>query len=50
MAREVDEGWLQWASEECIIIPRWKYCMLGLLWPIIKLYYTKALLGQHTNY
>ena len=42
--------WLQWGPEECRQIPAWLYCLLGLMWPLLRLIYRKALLGQSTDY
>ena len=49
MAMESDDGWLQWHEEECIVIPKFVYCLLGLLWPIIRRIYNKPLKGQITQ-
>jgi hypothetical protein len=45
-----DGAWLQWMEEECIVIPSWLYCLLGLVWPLLRLFYRKSLEGQHTDY
>ena len=50
MARRIDSGWLQWGPEECIVIPFWMYALLGLAWPVLKLFYRRSLVGQHTDY
>ena len=49
MAREDSDGWLQWAPRECIVIRPWEYCVLGLLWPVLRFVYRKRLLGQSTD-
>jgi len=49
MSRLNDGGWLQWGPEECIKIPGWTYCVLGLLWPVIRWFYTRPLKGQNTD-
>ena len=45
-----DGAWLQWVEEECIPIKPWVYCILGIVWPLLKLFYRKPLNGQHTEY
>ncbi len=46
-----DGQWrLQWGAEDLIVIPPWLYCLLGLLWPLLRLVYRRALVGQHTEY
>ena len=43
-------GYLQWAPDECIKISGWFYYVLGFLWPLLFLIYTKKLIGQETSY
>ena len=50
MAPLNEDGWMQWAEEEMIIIPGWVYRLLGWAWPGLRLVYTKPLKGQHTEY
>ena len=52
MTLEIDNhaGWLQWGPEESIVISRWMYCFLGLIWPLLRLIYRKRLIGQNTDY
>ena len=45
-----DGAWLQWVEEECILIKPWVYCILGIIWPLLRLVYRKPLNGQHTEY
>ena len=44
-----NEGWLQWGPTELDVIPRWKYVLLILLWPFLKLLYREPLQGQPTD-
>lgn len=50
MAREVDDGWLQWTPDECIRISLLTYCCLAMFWPILRIMYSKRLLGQITDW
>lgn len=44
------EQFLHWGAEDLLVIPPWLYCTLGLVWPALRLFYTKPLAGQHTEY
>jgi len=50
MSQESDEGWLQWGPEECQVIPKWMFCVLGLIWPVLWLVYRRSLQGQSTDW
>ena len=45
-----DGAWLQWCPEECIRISPFTYCVLGMLWPALRLVYRRPLKGQKTDY
>ncbi len=47
---EEEQGWLQWQAEECIVLSRWSYVGLCILWPILKLIYKRPLKGQITDW
>lgn len=44
------KGWIQWSEPEMVKIPRWAYCLLGLMWPLLKLTYRKPLDGRITDW
>lgn len=46
----IDQGWIQWSPVEMIRIPKFIYCLLGLLWPLLKLVSLKPLNGRITDY
>lgn len=50
MAPLAEQGWIQWSPSEVIKIPRWLYCVLGLLWPLLKLTYREPLDGRVTDW
>lgn len=49
MAPESDDGWVQWAPEECRVLNSWQYGALCLLWPLLRLRYRQRLMGQATD-
>jgi len=42
--------WIQWSPDECIIIGRIQFLFMGLIWPLLRLLYSKPLEGQPTDY
>ena len=49
MAMQSDKGWLQWVESECNEISERDFCIMGFLWPVVKMLYRKTLSGQTTN-
>lgn len=43
-------GWIQWSEIEMIKVSRFTYCLLGMLWPLLKLTYMKPLDGRITDW
>ncbi len=50
MAPIAENGWIQWSHKEIIKIPRFVYCLLGILWPLLRLTYLKPLDGRKTDW
>jgi len=44
------KGWIQWSEPEMVKVSKWSYCLLGLLWPLLRLTYTKPLDGRITDW
>ena len=49
MAREVDNGWLQWSPAECVRINRFSYLLLCCIWPLLRMTYVRRLVGGTTT-
>ena len=42
--------YLQWGLAECVQISRWRYLLMGLLWPLLRHLYRRPLSGQSTDW
>ena len=50
MAPAAEDGWIQWGPSEVIKVPRLIFCLLGLMWPLLRWLYPWKLDGRTTDY
>lgn len=50
MAPQDGDGYIQWVPQEFIRIPAWLYCILGFLWPLLRLFDTRPCDGRSTDW